>query len=120
MGNTNNVMKYIKLSKRKYEVFCGIVDGTTNKDIAKKLNVSVRTIESYVANLCYDMDCINRRDMIIKHHKGEMTIEVELESRTKKEKILAALSRNISASPHQISKLVGCSPAYVYMIKAKR
>ncbi len=48
--------KLSKLSRREHEVLDGILDGLSNKEMARKLNVSPKSIEVYRGNLMSKMD----------------------------------------------------------------
>jgi len=43
--------KHVILTRREKDVLCFIANGFTNQDIADKLNISVRTVETHKANL---------------------------------------------------------------------
>jgi len=45
-----------QLSKREYEVFCLLVDGVRPKDIAKSLDISPKTVDTYRANIMRKLD----------------------------------------------------------------
>jgi len=63
----NNIFKdqpSIEFSGRELEVLIFLKDGKTNKDISKKLNLSVHTIESYRKNLMKKTHCRNTAEVV--------------------------------------------------------
>lgn len=56
----------IRLSKRQMECLFYLVRGMSAKQIARKLNLSNRTVEDYLENLKLKFDCTHRSDLVIK------------------------------------------------------
>ncbi|MGC8873834.1 MAG: response regulator transcription factor, partial [Chloroflexia bacterium] len=52
------------LTPREVEVLRLIVQGYTNRQIAEKLCVSVRTVEGHRANLCRKLDLRSRVELV--------------------------------------------------------
>lgn len=52
------------LSLRERQVFDLIAQGSTNREAASKLDLSVKTVESYRARVCQKLDLRNRADVI--------------------------------------------------------
>lgn len=57
----------INLTKREYEVLLELSTGASNKQIADKLHVTRRTIESHIANILYKSYSANRGEIIVKY-----------------------------------------------------
>lgn len=55
-----------KLAKRQTECLYYLVRGMTIKQIAKALNLSDRTVESYLEDLKVKLNCLNKSDLIAK------------------------------------------------------
>lgn len=62
----NNSYGEIKLSMRQAQCLFYVLRGKTNKHIAKILQLSNRTIESYLDNLKIKMNCSNKAELIEK------------------------------------------------------
>lgn len=60
-----------KLSAREMEVIEHIVSGLTNKEIADKMFLSVRTIDSHRANIQEKLNAKNTADLVRIYYKGE-------------------------------------------------
>lgn len=52
------------LSAREREVLAGVVKGHSNKEIARELGISPRTVEAYRANLMMKMDADSLSDLV--------------------------------------------------------
>lgn len=52
------------LSAREREVLAGVLKGASNKEIARDLNISPRTVEAYRANLMMKMDAESLSDLV--------------------------------------------------------
>lgn len=52
------------LSAREREVLGGVLKGASNKEIARDLNISPRTVEAYRANLMMKMDAESLSDLV--------------------------------------------------------
>lgn len=55
-NNKDNKDPISSLSKREYEVFSYLVDGIRPKDIAKRLEISPKTVDTYRANIMRKLD----------------------------------------------------------------
>lgn len=67
----NKASSVISLSKREQEVLELIVKGLSNKEIAEKLHISIRTVESHKQNLISKTSTTNIAGLVvyaIKHH----------------------------------------------------
>jgi NarL family two-component system response regulator LiaR len=65
-----------KLSSRELEVLGLAAKGTSNKDIALKLDLSLRTVKSYLANLFVKLNVASRTEaVIVGLRKGILTID---------------------------------------------
>ena len=53
-----------KLSNREYQVFCLLASGRTVSEIARELNLSVKTISTHRANILEKMDMANNAQLI--------------------------------------------------------
>ncbi|MFA6036964.1 MAG: LuxR C-terminal-related transcriptional regulator [Legionellales bacterium] len=54
------------LSQRQQECLFYLLRGKSDKDIAKRLNISSRTVESYINEIKHKMNCNNRSEIIEK------------------------------------------------------
>ncbi len=64
-----------KLSSRELEVLSLAAKGTSNKDIALKLGLSLRTVKSYLANLFLKLNVASRTEaVIVGLRKGILTL----------------------------------------------
>lgn len=53
------------VSKREFECANRLVDGLSAKEIAKLMNISHRTVEKYIENLKYKLNCRNQKKLIL-------------------------------------------------------
>lgn len=53
------------LTARENEIFELVVDGLTNKDIAKQLYITEHTIKKHIRNILFKLDMRNRKELII-------------------------------------------------------
>lgn len=60
IGNKNTM-----LSTRQHQCATYILQGKTSKEIAHQLNLSVRTIESYIEDIKHKFNCKNKTDLIL-------------------------------------------------------
>lgn len=60
-GNQN-----IKFSRREEEVISYLIYGLTSKQIARKINISHRTVESYLDKIKNKLNCRSKYEVIIK------------------------------------------------------
>jgi LuxR family maltose regulon positive regulatory protein len=49
------------LSQREREVLARVVMGDSNKDIARRLDLSLHTVKRHIANILGKLDCVSRR-----------------------------------------------------------
>jgi DNA-binding CsgD family transcriptional regulator len=52
------------VTKREKECINGLIDGLTAKEIAKILNISHRTVEKYIENIKFKLECKNLKQLI--------------------------------------------------------
>ena len=55
---------YTQLTKRELEVYYLLKQNKTNRQIAKELNINIRTIENYVSNIYFKMGIKNRLELL--------------------------------------------------------
>ena len=55
---------YSELTKRELEVYYLLKQNKTNRQIAKELNVNIRTVENYVSNIYFKMGIKSRLDLL--------------------------------------------------------
>jgi two-component system response regulator FixJ len=67
------VARLARLSKRETQILRGLLAGMTNKEIARRFEISPRTVEMHRANMMRDMNCDALSDVI------RLAIEAELE-----------------------------------------
>jgi len=60
----DEIFSDLNLSKRESECLFYLIHGKTAKLIAKQLNISTRTVESYINNLKYKLNCETKNDII--------------------------------------------------------
>lgn len=63
-GGDSNAKKDSSLSKREREILTFIVNGLNSKDIAEKLNLSVRTVEVHRFNMMKKLDVKNAIELV--------------------------------------------------------
>jgi DNA-binding CsgD family transcriptional regulator len=56
----------VRLSSREYECYKGLLAGKTAKECAAELQVSIKTIEGYLANLRHKLGCSSRSELFSK------------------------------------------------------
>ena len=56
----------MKLSKRETEIIVLIANGFSDKEIAQKLKISARTIQTHVTRICSKLTARNRVHAVIK------------------------------------------------------
>lgn len=62
-ANLSDVRPYVKLTRREREIVSFLMDGMTSKEIARKLELSYRTIEVYRAKLLKKFGVSNTRGL---------------------------------------------------------
>ncbi|MGD9580837.1 MAG: response regulator [Vampirovibrionia bacterium] len=65
-GNDNDEQNEYGLSDREIEVLTGIVDGLSNLDIGKRLNIAETTVKSHIRNILYKLSVEDRTQAAIK------------------------------------------------------
>lgn len=68
---SHNAQRVAALSAREREVLKGLVDGLSNKEIARDLEISPRTVEAYRANLMMKMGAESLSELV------RMSLDVE-------------------------------------------
>jgi DNA-binding NarL/FixJ family response regulator len=56
----SSLEKYKNFTTREINILLGVSNGLTNKDIAHKLNMSVRNVENYITRLLHKTKSTNR------------------------------------------------------------
>ena len=75
-GNANQIQPSAQLTKREIEVLRLASKGLSNKDIANKLFLSLRTVKAHLTNIFDKLGCGSRTDAIIKGLKmGYITLD---------------------------------------------
>ncbi|MEG2786599.1 MAG: response regulator transcription factor [Romboutsia sp.] len=73
-GNMDiKIKEYDKITKREQSVLNQICNGLTNKDIAKKLDVTEYTIKKHVSSILSKLHLKNRQDIIIFARDNELS-----------------------------------------------
>jgi two-component system, LuxR family, response regulator FixJ len=62
--NEDSQIRFARLSKREHQVLRGVVDGGTNKEIARTLGLSPRTVEVYRAHVMNKMNATNLSQLV--------------------------------------------------------
>lgn len=57
----------MELSIRETEIIVQIALGLSDKEISKNLNISARTIQTYVVRICVKLNARNRTHAVAKH-----------------------------------------------------
>ncbi|WP_202882345.1 response regulator transcription factor [Candidatus Manganitrophus noduliformans] len=66
------------LTKREREIICHVADGYKNREIAQKLGISAKTVETHRANIMNKLALRNVAELILYcFRKGLITIEKE-------------------------------------------
>jgi DNA-binding CsgD family transcriptional regulator len=60
----------LPLSKREREIAAMIAEGLSNREIADKLLVSVRTVEGHIYRACIKLDVSDRDNLAARHRLG--------------------------------------------------
>ncbi len=63
-GNNVSDDKLRKLTKRENEILLYVVEGLHNKDIAEKLNISIRTVETHKTNIMHKLNLNGTVDLV--------------------------------------------------------
>lgn len=71
-SNLSDRSTYIKLTKREMQVAQLIIEGKTAKESASHLDISMRTVESYIENIKNKLACNRKGDLIVKLIKSEL------------------------------------------------
>jgi DNA-binding NarL/FixJ family response regulator len=61
-----------RLSEREREVLARVAMGDGNKDIARRLDLSLHTVKRHIANILGKLDCVSRRQAadLYRRHSG--------------------------------------------------
>lgn len=59
----------IKITARQSDILEVLAEGASNKEIAKKLNISASTVRDYISEILYLFDCENRTQLVLKVKK---------------------------------------------------
>lgn len=62
--NTNSDDKLYKLTKRENEILLNVVEGISNPNIAKKLNISIRTVETHKTSIMRKLNLHSTVDLV--------------------------------------------------------
>ncbi len=65
------------LTKREIECIYLLLDGNTYKEIAKKMNISSRTVESYIVNVKNKLACESSHDLFNKLNKAQLKTDIK-------------------------------------------
>ncbi len=65
------------LTKREIECIYLLLDGHPYKDIAKKMNISSRTVESYLTNIKNKLACENSADLFNKLNDAQLKTDIK-------------------------------------------
>ena len=55
----------MKLSPRKLEILTLLARGFTDKEIAKKLNISIRTVQTHISSILNGLNARNRVNAVV-------------------------------------------------------
>lgn len=64
----------MELSVRETEIIVQIANGFSDKEIANKLNISPRTIQTYVVRICSKLNARNRPHAVTKLILNKITV----------------------------------------------
>ena len=62
----NRIVCGVRLSKRQYDCLIHLIHGKTTKEIARILDLSTRTVESYIETLKIKLNCYSKAQLIDK------------------------------------------------------
>jgi DNA-binding NarL/FixJ family response regulator len=65
-GPSNETARRTRLSKRERAVLTAIADGLSNKEIARRLGISVHTVKFHVASILEKLEVDTRTEAVIK------------------------------------------------------
>ena len=57
--------RVMKLSPRKLEILTLLARGFTDKEIAKKLNISIRTVQTHISSILNGLNARNRVNAVV-------------------------------------------------------
>jgi len=66
----------MKLSIRETEIIIHIANGFSDKEIANKLNISPRTIQTYVFRICLKLNARNRAHAVARLFLRRLTMPI--------------------------------------------
>lgn len=74
--SNNDIKYYIEkpLSKREKEIMKLIIEGDTNKDISKKLKISVNTVKAHISKILEKLSVKDRVQAVVKVICGNLLI----------------------------------------------
>lgn len=67
------------LTEREQEVLNLLLSGKTNKDVARNLGISPRTVEAHRANIMSKFDAVNIADLAVRAMRSMNTLPTELD-----------------------------------------
>ncbi|MCG3117754.1 MAG: response regulator transcription factor [Candidatus Manganitrophus sp. SA1] len=70
-------MKYKKLSKREKEVLCLVADGHTNRQVAERLGIKIKTVETHRANIMNKL-ALRNLSQLVKYAIREGFVKLEM------------------------------------------
>ncbi|MDP2107779.1 MAG: LuxR C-terminal-related transcriptional regulator, partial [Rhodocyclaceae bacterium] len=63
-GDKSDVLPHTRLSDREYQIFQSIVAGESVTDIARKLNLSVKTVSTHKTHILEKMGCASVAEIV--------------------------------------------------------